>query len=108
MLRIKGNKGQTILEYAVLIAIVGAVFIGMQTYIKRAIQAGVKIAADQIGSQRQGLKEIDPLKGFKQEASINVVTDDTSNVKTSFGGRRTVIFDEKTEMSGKTSSESRR
>jgi len=41
-------KGQSLLEYAFLVAIVAAAFIGMQHYIKRSVQGRVKQAADQI------------------------------------------------------------
>jgi Flp pilus assembly pilin Flp len=42
-------KGQSLLEYAFLVAIVAAAFIGMQHYIKRSVQGRVKQGADIIG-----------------------------------------------------------
>ena len=50
------RRGQSIVEYAVLIAMVIAALTGMQIYAKRGIQAGVKAAADQIGDQQTGMK----------------------------------------------------
>ena len=49
--------GQAIVEYAVLIGIVTAALVTMQTYIKRGVQAGIKAAADQIEivAQRRSL-----------------------------------------------------
>ncbi len=44
-------SGQSIAEYVILIAIVSAVLVGMQVYMKRGIQAVVRVAADQVGSQ---------------------------------------------------------
>ena len=41
-------KGQSLLEYAFLVAIVAAAFIGMQYYIKRSVQGRAKLAADKI------------------------------------------------------------
>ena len=52
-------KGQAILEYAVLVGVVIVFFVGMQTYAKRGLQAGIKLVADQLGDQRQGVEEID-------------------------------------------------
>jgi hypothetical protein len=42
-------KGQSLLEYTVLLACVAAAFIGMQHYIKRSVQGRVKQGADEIG-----------------------------------------------------------
>lgn len=43
-------------EYAVLIGIVAAALLAMQIYAKRGLQAGLKTAADQIGSQADGIR----------------------------------------------------
>lgn len=51
MLRIKGNKGQSALEYAILIAVVVAALLAMQIYIKRGAMGRLKSASDDIGSQ---------------------------------------------------------
>jgi len=45
------RKGQSTLEYAVLIAVVVAALIAMQTYIKRGVQGKFKQASDDIGEQ---------------------------------------------------------
>lgn len=50
-------RGQAIVEYAVLIGIAATALVVMQTYIKRGVQAGIKVAADQIGDQRRGIVE---------------------------------------------------
>lgn len=44
-----GKKGQSALEYMVLIAIVVAALICMQSYVKRSIQGHVRNYADQVG-----------------------------------------------------------
>ncbi|MFH0753753.1 MAG: hypothetical protein V2A70_04240 [Candidatus Omnitrophota bacterium] len=51
MLTIKNKRGQSILEYAVLIVIVIAALLSLQTYIKRGIQGRLKSATDDIGEQ---------------------------------------------------------
>lgn len=50
-MRIKNKKGQGILEYAMIISIVLAVFVAIQIYLKRAVQGNLKRASDQIGEQ---------------------------------------------------------
>jgi len=50
-MRIKNNKAQGILEYAVLLAIVAATIVGIQIYVKRAMEGRFKQSADQIGEQ---------------------------------------------------------
>lgn len=51
-------RGQSITEYVILLGVVAAAVLGMQSYAKRGIQAGIKAAADRIGSQQQGLEDI--------------------------------------------------
>ena len=42
------RRGQTILEYLMIFAVVSAAILGMQVYAKRGIQATMKTAADQM------------------------------------------------------------
>ena len=49
MLNIK--RGQSVLEYAILMVIIIAALLTLQTYIKRGIQGRLKSATDDIGSQ---------------------------------------------------------
>lgn len=41
-------RGQSIVEYAILLGIVTAAVLGMQVYAKRGIQAGLKMTADSL------------------------------------------------------------
>jgi Flp pilus assembly pilin Flp len=50
MLR-RNSKGQSLLEYVILIVIVIGVFIAMQQYVKRGIQGRWKAAVDDLGEQ---------------------------------------------------------
>lgn len=43
------KKGQSTLEYGVIIAVVVAVLLGMQMYLKQRMQGGLRKAADDIG-----------------------------------------------------------
>ena len=51
MLRKRGSKGQSAAEYALLLAVVLASFVGMQTYFKRGIQATLKGNIDEFGPE---------------------------------------------------------
>ncbi len=42
------KKGQNTAEYAILIALVVAAVVAMQTYVKRSMQAGIKFAVDKV------------------------------------------------------------
>jgi len=45
------KKGQSILEYAMLVGVLVAVIVAIQIYVKRAVQGKLKSSADQIGEQ---------------------------------------------------------
>ncbi len=51
MLRKNASKGQSTLEYAVLIVVIIAALIAMQVYLKRGIQGRMRESSDQIGEQ---------------------------------------------------------
>lgn len=46
-----GKRGQSTLEYAVLIVVIIAALIAMQTYLKRGVQGKIRESSDQIGEQ---------------------------------------------------------
>ena len=50
MLRIN-RRGQSALEYAVLLAVIVAALVAMQVYVKRAASGRLKESADDLGSQ---------------------------------------------------------
>lgn len=45
------KKGQSTLEYAVLVAIVAAAIVTMNTYVQRAVQANLKTVEGQINAE---------------------------------------------------------
>lgn len=45
------KKGQSTLEYAILVIIIIGALVAIQTYIKRGVQGRLKSAADDIGDQ---------------------------------------------------------
>ncbi len=48
---LKTRKGQSILEYAMLLAVIVAVIVAIQIYVKRSVEGKLKTSADQIGEQ---------------------------------------------------------
>ena len=87
--------GQAIVEYAILIGVITAAIVGMQTYAKRGIQATVKLAADQIGSQRQGGQDISAEVEFRIRDNSVIFTDAEFVKATATGGggaRRSAPF----------------
>ena len=52
-MRIFNKKGQNTAEYAILIALIIAAAVAMQTYVKRGVQGGVKDGSDKIVSDLQ-------------------------------------------------------
>jgi len=79
------KKAQSILEYVTLIGIIAAALAAMQIYFQRGIQATVKAAADEIGSQKKGAMEYDykldwKIKGSAQTTSSSVGTSATNRM----------------------------
>ncbi len=52
------KKGQSIMEYAVLVSLVIAALTGMQLYVKRGLQAKIKDASDNIPNYVRGKTEL--------------------------------------------------
>lgn len=48
------TRGQAALDYAVFIAVVAAALIAMQVYVRRSIQANLKVLEDQINADVAG------------------------------------------------------
>ena len=44
-------KGQSLVEYSIMIIIIVAVFLSMKNYVKRAIQGKWKVSVDELGDQ---------------------------------------------------------
>ncbi|MFA5144929.1 MAG: hypothetical protein WC723_02870 [Candidatus Omnitrophota bacterium] len=87
------TKAQSLVEYSIILAVVLAALMGMQLYMKRGLQAGVKVAADQLGSQESA----DVLINFKRQA--NTVSNTTAlksgvvRTQVSEGGSQTKATD---------------
>jgi len=66
---------QSIIEYAIIIAIVSSALAAMQVYIKRGLQAQIKVTADELGTQDDGFlaEGIDGMT-LMSESPINSIT----------------------------------
>lgn len=58
-MKINKNKGQNLLEYTLILAIITVVLLGMRTYFKRGIQSVIKVAADDYGTQGDVIGEVE-------------------------------------------------
>lgn len=47
------KKAQSIMEYAIIVAIVAAAFMAMNVYVQRAVQANLKTIEDQVNAAPQ-------------------------------------------------------
>ena len=80
------HKGQSTLEYAVIIAVVVGALLVMQIYMKRGMQGRMREAADDLGSQFEaGATEVKFLSK-RTGTSVEVTTDGVTNVYTGSAG----------------------
>lgn len=59
-MNIRSRKGQSTAEYAILIALVVAVAVAMQTYVKRSLQGGIKFAVDKVKKSDTAVGQYEP------------------------------------------------
>lgn len=76
MLNIRNRKGQSTLEYAILIIIIIAALLSLQTYIKRGVQGRLKSATDDIGD---GYSTAAGANYYKETVSISNTTETFQN-----------------------------
>ncbi|MFH1245415.1 MAG: hypothetical protein V1662_02930 [Candidatus Omnitrophota bacterium] len=72
MLRLAG-KGQVTFEYVIIIGLVAVALTMMQVYLRRGVQAGIKMATDEIGMQEDYV-ELEIRKGFLDHSSTTQLT----------------------------------
>jgi Flp pilus assembly pilin Flp len=73
----KNKKAQQTAEYALLISLVVAAVIAMQTYAQRTIQARIRDASSYLTSQTSDLGDTNQYEPYYLESSYDVVRDDT-------------------------------
>lgn len=81
--------GQAMAEYAVLIGVITAAMLGIQLYAKRGIEAGVKVAADQISPCVGDPCADDPQGEQAQAAGMSYETGDRTSRAFAIGGDQT-------------------
>ena len=74
---IKNKKGQNTAEYAILISLVVAGIIAMQTYAQRALQARVRDAGQHLKTQTQLLGSTAQYEPYYLQTNYTVVRDET-------------------------------
>ena len=75
------RRGQTILEYTIIVGIVTVVLFYMGTGIKRGVQSLVKVTADQVGNQQNSDQDFNDTRQGYMEAS-NSATQEIKNKQT--------------------------
>ena len=74
---IKNKKAQNTAEYAILISLVVAGIIAMQTYAQRALQARVRDAAQHLATQTNGLGNTVQYEPYYLSTDYNIIRDET-------------------------------
>jgi len=69
----RARRGQTILEYTIIVGIVTVVLFYMGTGIKRGVQSLVKVTADQVGNQQNSDQDFNDTRQGYMENSITAM-----------------------------------
>jgi len=94
-----GKKAQSVIEYTLLLALIGAALAAMQVYMKRGLQGVVKVAADQLGPQRYQYEQSNPngapiyFMNGQTESIGNSTSQGTIRTMVSEGGAQTKTID---------------
>jgi len=91
------NRAQVIFEYAIILALVALALGMMRVYLKRGIQAGIKIAADEIGAKGD-YRELLPATTTIEESQKRAKTYDWRQTIKGLGGRQTLSVIETSEI----------
>lgn len=96
------SRAETISEYALVLGLAAAGLMGMQTYMKRGIQAVVKAAADEMGSQKKGGIDYDYNLKLKVigDTTINATSNGSATTNRFSGGAVSYDTNQSQEQSG--------
>ena len=98
------RKGQSTMEYAVVIGLVIAAAVGMQIYVKRGLQAKIKGAVDYndstAGSYGVGTGQYEP--NYQTETAMRTTRNATERATTTTGGAlsRVIVGNEVSNKTG--------
>lgn len=98
----KINSGQSTLEYAILIGVIGVSLSIMTLYFRRGIQAAVRVAADEVGRQ-QDAEDVDVFNGTTTNATFRQMSESNQAVTKFEGGSQTSVGNSFTKSNGTTS-----
>ncbi|MCU0666745.1 MAG: hypothetical protein MUF05_06600 [Candidatus Omnitrophica bacterium] len=99
---IRQNKGLSFVEYAIILSVVAAAFIGMNTYIKRGLQGKVKDMTDAFISPVQ---EGEPSPGVYAQSKSSTTSDMVSTTRLLRGGGTSSNLQGTTIITGSSRSE---
>ncbi len=85
------RKGQSTLEYAVLIAIIGAGLVMLSTYVRRGYQGRLRSQSDNLGEQFEPGKTTYEYVVDSSPVTVSNYTDAQGNVKVDKAGGRTNV-----------------
>lgn len=108
MFRKKGNRAQSATEYALLLAVLLASFIGMQTYAKRGIQAVIKNNIDEFGPQETKDALPEDVLSTEEASKINILSESkvgTIGIRDGNGARQTALESTTSQEGENTSSQ---
>ncbi len=96
--RKRKSKAQSLTEYALFLGVVGMAFITLQVYMKRGIQAVIKVAADEVGTQEDPLE--DSLINKQSDSIIDTTSDNSQVSRASEGGSQGKEFNYSSTSTG--------
>lgn len=98
------SKAQSIMEYSIVIGLVFSVFLVMQAYLKRGIQAGIRISATPLGDQEEGIPIVNPYTGVvEEEMPVGTTEKSSTERRIASLGAGTVKESQETERTLETS-----
>jgi len=81
-MKIWRRKGQNTAEYAILLSLVVAVAVTMQTYVKRGLQGGIKFVVDKAKKSDTGTGQYEPYYLTSSYDTTTSIYKDTEQTKT--------------------------
>ena len=96
-LTFRHKHGQVVFEFAIILAIVATALAMMQLYLRRGVQAGIKIAADELGKQEDSV-EHDMEKGTVSEALTRMDSKSSRTIAHGLGGAHALTMIETSEI----------
>lgn len=92
------KKAQSLIEYALVIGVVSSAFLAINVYMKRGIQAQIRISADELGQQKES-EEFDLTKGKLEVSGQRMKSEAPAQKKQEFsGGRQRSDVNERSEV----------